>query len=324
VGRAEQLARCIERSGVGAVLSRVPAWRGVLVLCYHRIGRPGPGVNDPRLWSATQEEFDGQLQFLARHVQVVSGDELATALEEPRGRHVALTFDDGYRDNYELAYPVLRANGLPAVFFVATGFIDRPHVAWWDEIAWMVRETDQEAATEALLDAYQQLPTERADAFLDRLAAQTGSGRANPIAASSTWMTWDMVREMQRGGMTFGAHTVDHPVLARCPPERQQQEIDDSVARLCHELGEPPKLFSYPVGGRAAFDDRTREALRDAGITHAFSFYGGHVSRGGFDPLDLPRAYVSPTISAARFRARVTLPRVFCRPTPSAAAAGSR
>jgi O-antigen/teichoic acid export membrane protein/peptidoglycan/xylan/chitin deacetylase (PgdA/CDA1 family) len=314
VGRAERLAQCIERSGFGAVLARVPTWRGVLVLCYHRIGRPGPGVHDPRLWSATQDDFDGQLQFLSRNVQIVSGDELAAALEEPRGRHVAVTFDDGYRDNYELAYPVLRAHGLPAVFFLATGFIDRPHVAWWDEIAWMVRGTDQEAATQSLLDTYQQLPTERADAFLDRLAGQTGSGRADPIAASTTWMTWDMVREMQRGGMAFGAHTVDHPVLSRCSTERQQQEIDGSVARLRHELGEPPTMFSYPVGGRAAFDDRTRAYLGDAGITHAFSFYGGYVSRGGFDRLDLPRAYVSPTISAARFRARVTLPRVFCCP----------
>jgi lipopolysaccharide exporter len=316
VGRGERVALCIERSGLGAVLSRVPTWRGVLVLCYHRLGRPGQGVHDPRLWSATQEDFDRQLQFLSRNVEIVSGDELAAALEEPRGRHVALTFDDGYRDNYELAYPVLRAHGLPAVFFLATGFIDRPHVAWWDEIAWMVRGTDQEAATDALLDSYQQLPTELADAFLDRLAAQTGSGRADPIAASTTWMTWDMVREMQRGGMTFGAHTVDHPVLSRCSTERQQQEIDVSVARLSHELGKPPTMFSYPVGGRAAFDDRTRAYLRDAGITHAFSFYGGYVSRRGFDRLDLPRAYVSPAISAARFRARVTLPRVFCRPAP--------
>jgi lipopolysaccharide exporter len=315
VGRSERLAQCIAWSGLGAVLSRVPTWRGVLVLCYHRIGRPAPGVHDPRLWSATQEDFDGQLRFLSRNVQVVSGDELPAALDEPRGRHVALTFDDGYRDNYELAYPVLRAHGLPAVFFLATGFIDRPHVAWWDEIAWMVRGTDQEAATEALLDAYQQQPAEEADAFLDRLAAQTGSGRADPIAASTTWMTWDMVREMQRAGMTFGAHTVDHPVLARCSSERQQQEIDNSVARLHDELGEPPTLFSYPVGGRAAFDDGTRGYLRDAGITHAFSFYGGYVSRGGFDRFDLPRAYVSPTISPARFQARVTLPRIFCRPT---------
>ena len=66
----------LERSGAGAVLARIPTWRGVLVLGYHRIGRPGTGVHDQRLWSATAEDFDRQLRFLTRQVQIVSGDEL--------------------------------------------------------------------------------------------------------------------------------------------------------------------------------------------------------------------------------------------------------
>ena len=191
MGRGEAIARAIERVGIGALLARVPTWRGVVVLGYHRIGRPGNGVHDTSLWSATQEDFDQQLRFLARHMQPVSGDELPRALAEPRGRHVALTFDDGYRDNYELAYPALRAQGVPAVFFVATGFLDDPHVAWWDEIAWMVRSStrrelapadgpamrlplqgpNREAAILTLLDAFQRLPQERTGAFLDWLAA---------------------------------------------------------------------------------------------------------------------------------------------------------
>jgi O-antigen/teichoic acid export membrane protein/peptidoglycan/xylan/chitin deacetylase (PgdA/CDA1 family) len=340
VGSGETVAGALERSGLGAVLARIPTWRGVLVLGYHRIGRPGHGVHDARLWSATQQDFDRQLRFLARHVQVVSGDELPAALEARRGRHVALTFDDGYRDNYELAYAVLRAHGLPAVFFLATGFLDRPHVAWWDEIAWMARvspraglapggwlsaplrfeEHGREAAIRALVGVYQGLPEARAEEFLDWLGEATGAGRADPTAASSTWMTWDMVREMRRGGMAFGAHTVDHPVLARCSTDRQQREIAGSVARVRDELGEPATLFSYPIGARDTFDERTRVSVRNAGITHAFSFYGGYQRHGRLDPLDIPRAYVSPTLSPARFRAGVTLPRVFCRAAKHAVA----
>ena len=334
MGRGEWVAHGLERSGVGALLARLPVWRGVLVLGYHRIGRHQDGLHDQRLWSATAEDFDRQLRFLTRHVQLVSGDELPAAVAEPRGRHVALTFDDGYRDNYEVAYPALRAHGAPAVFFLATGFLDRPHVAWWDEIARMVRgsprfelaagdwltvplrlrEADQGAAIQILLDTYQRLPDARTEAFLEWLATATGSGRADQKAASSTWMTWDMVREMRRGGMAFGAHTVNHPVLIRCPADRQQQEISDSVARVSDELGEPTTLFSYPVGGRDTFDERTRACVRAAGITHAFSFYGGYRRRGDLDRLDIPRTYVSPTLSSARFRAGVTLPRIFCRP----------
>jgi O-antigen/teichoic acid export membrane protein/peptidoglycan/xylan/chitin deacetylase (PgdA/CDA1 family) len=316
VGWGERAARSLDLSGLGAILARLPTWRGVLVLGYHRIGHPGPGVHDERLWSATEEDFDRQLRFLARHVDVVSGDDLPAVLDEPRGRHVALTFDDGYRDNYELAYPLLRAHGLPATFFVATGFLDRPHAAWWDEIAWMARASERPglASVQALLDIYCGLPAERTEAFMDWVAEASGSGRADPQAASSTWMTWDMVREMRRGGMAFGAHTVDHPVLGRCPIERQRREIEKSAERLHEELGEATTLFSYPIGGRGAFDERTRACVRAAGITHAFSFYGGHRGRGGFDRLDIPRAHVSPTLSDARFRARIALPRVFARP----------
>ena len=141
MGRGERVASAIQRSGLGVILARVPMWRGVLVLGYHRIGVPAPGAYDTALWSATQDEFDRQLSFVKRSAEVVSGDDLPAALAARRGRHVALTFDDGYRDNHELAYPVLRAHGLPAVFFLATGFLDRPRLGWWDEIAWMVRSS---------------------------------------------------------------------------------------------------------------------------------------------------------------------------------------
>jgi len=224
VGRADALAGALDRTGLGALLRRVPAWRGVLVLTYHRVGRP-TGVHDhPGLFSATEEQLDEQLRFLARNVEVVSGDELPDALTQRRGRRVALTFDDGYRDNYELAYPALRAHGLPATFFLATGFIDRPRVAWWDEISWMARSSprdvieadgwlaapvplggDRQAADWTLVKRYWSLPQARTEAYLEWLAEACATGRADPAAAASTWMTWEMVHEMRAGGMTFGA-----------------------------------------------------------------------------------------------------------------------
>ena len=326
----------IARSGLGAVLARVPTWSGVLVLTYHRIGTPGGRVHDPALWSATQEAFDDQLRYLARNSDVVSGDELPAALAARHGRHVALTFDDGYRDNYELAYPLLRAHRLSATFFLATGFIDRPRVAWWDEISWIVRSSpragidagewlaspvhwgdgDRAPAVDRLVQRYWSVPAARGEAYVDWLASAGETGRADPAAAADTWLTWDMVREMRAGGMAFGAHTVDHPLLARCTPQRQTAEIGGSVARVSEQLGEPVSLFAYPVGGRSTFDAITRACLREAGITHAFSFYGGHHRAGQRDPLDIPRAFVAPTVAPQRFRARVLMPQVFARPLP--------
>ena len=338
MGRADALAGALDRTGLGSVLRRIPAWRGVLVLTYHRIGEPTGEHDHLGLFSATQEQLDAQLAHLARTVDVVSGDELPDALAQRHGRRVALTFDDGYRDNYELAYPVLRAHGLSATFFLATGFVDRPRVAWWDEISWMVRTSpraavdpggwlpalvqlgagDREAAERTLVTTYWGLPQARTEAYLDWLADACATGRADPAAAAATWMTWEMVQEMRAGGMTFGAHTVDHPILARCTPERQTIEVEGSVARLREQLGEPVSLFAYPVGRRDMFDDTTRACLRDAGVTHAFSFYGGHQRPGADqDLLDLRRASIGPVVTPPRLRALLALPQVFSRPRPA-------
>lgn len=333
-GRANALAAALARTGLGAVLTRVPTWRGVLVLTYHRIGTPQEGVYDPSLWSATQEQLDVQSRYLARHADVVSGDDLPAALARRHGRRVALTFDDGYRDNHELAFPVLRAHGLPATFFVATGFLDRPRVAWWDEISWMVRtsprdgigagewlpagvsfgDDDRTAPAQLLVRRYWSLPDKSTHDYLEWLARECQTGRADPEAAASTWMTWPMVRELRAGGMTVGAHTVDHPVLARLSAAGQAREVGGSVARLREQLGEPVSLFAYPVGARGTYDDTTRACLREAGIKHAFTFWGGHRRPGGQDPFDIPRTWVGPGVSAARFRARVALPQLFARP----------
>ena len=115
--------------------------------------------------------------------------------------------------------------------------------------------------------------------------------------------------------MAFGAHTVDHPVLARCPAERQQQEISGSVARVSDELGEPTDAvqLSRRRARTRSTSARARACARPASRTRSRST-AGYQRRGDLDPLDIPRTYVSPTRSPARFRAGVTLPRVFCRP----------
>jgi peptidoglycan/xylan/chitin deacetylase (PgdA/CDA1 family) len=110
---------------------------------------------------------------------------------------VIITFDDGYRDNYSEAFQILKAHGASATFFVTTGFVDHPRLSWWDEIAWMVRnsrrhsvsagrwlqsavvfdEPQRERAIHALLTSYKSLPGERTEHFLEFLAEASGSGR---------------------------------------------------------------------------------------------------------------------------------------------------
>jgi peptidoglycan/xylan/chitin deacetylase (PgdA/CDA1 family) len=128
------------------------------------------------------------------------------------------------------------------------------------------------------------------------------------------WMTWDMLREMKAGGMWLGGHTVNHPVLARLDRDRQAQEISGCAKRLREELGEPMRWFSYPVGGPDAFNDDTRECLRDAGVETAFSYYGGYRRFDDWDRYDVRRVAVDADVADTRFRAMLALPQAFARP----------
>lgn len=333
MGKRELLANALESTGLGGLLSAtLLRWQGLLVFNYHRVGDPAESPFDHALWSASQEEFDRQVRFLKRHFDLVTLGDLPDVLHRPGQRAVLITFDDGYLDNFELAYPVLRQHDATALFFITSGFLDERFVAWWDEIAWMVRtatidelpsfdsgepphslvtSSDRDAAIKQVLRKYKTLDSSETELFLDRLAETVGSGRCPHSLAESTWMTWDMVREMDRSGMEFGGHTVAHPVLAKHPVDVQRQEIVGCKERLETELGHPITAFSYPVGQRDSYTDETKSLLREAGYLWAFSFFGGFSQSGPLDPYSLPRVAVSPQISPVLFRSTARLPRIF-------------
>ncbi|MFO1022461.1 MAG: polysaccharide deacetylase family protein [Planctomycetales bacterium] len=325
------LANTLECSGLGSWTRSSPR-PGVLVLNYHRIGAHDGSPFDWGLWSATQDEFDAQVRFLKSEFDLIAPSELDDVFRARQRRCVLITFDDGYQDNYSLAYPVLKNHNVSATFFLSTGFLDHPHISWWDDVSWMVKNSTREKLPSShwiqgeteidrdepqktirtLLQVYKSLPGDETPRYLDFLAAATGSGRCPQEQATGIWMTWDMVREMHQGGMSFGGHTVNHPILARLNPAAKEYEICESCARIQHELGTPVKYFSYPVGGPTAFDRWTHAALQKAGIQWAFTYgYGTQASRSDF-PYTIPRIPVESDFNMLHFRAMTTWPSLFC------------
>ena len=329
---ARQIAAALRLTGLGGLLRRAGLWRGALALAYHRIGDGSDSPFDRGLYSATAEDFDLQIRFLKKHCDVIGPDVLGEALRNRRGRYALITFDDGYRDNFEQAFPILKSHRVPGVFFVSTGFMDQPRLSWWDEIAWMVRQTkrpsvprgswlaqdvelrgpDREQPIRSLLRTYKSLPGHRTGAYLQYLGEVTGCGRFGG-AVTDTWMTWDMIRQMRAGGMFIGGHTVNHPVLARLPREEQWCEIDGCGQRLRRELGEPMRWFSYPVGGPDAFNEETRGCLREQGVEIAFSYRGTYRpfrARFDADQDAVPRAAVERSTTLTDLGAVLALPQV--------------
>jgi peptidoglycan/xylan/chitin deacetylase (PgdA/CDA1 family) len=282
------------------------------------------------LWSADADAFADQIRFCKSHLDIITPKDLPQVVSSQKGRYALITFDDGYRDNYESAFPILKAESVPATFFVASGFLDAPRLAWWDEIAWMIRtsrrrsvalkdwlsapvhldEPDRELAVRALLRAYKAAPVDAVSQYLDAIGEATGSGRC-PIDADCLWMTWDMLREMRVAGMTIGGHTIGHVLLANASAERQREEILGCCRRLSDEIGEPTRYFSYPVGGRRSFTSVTRDCLREAGIQYAFSDYGGFRRFSDWDDFDIQRVPVEADMTRGLFRSIVRWPQLF-------------
>jgi len=313
------------------MLRATSAWDGVLILNYHRIGNWHHSLLDRNLWSATDEDFDAQIRMIAENFDVVSLADFETILPNGRGRRVMITFDDGYRDNYSNAYPILKSHGIPATFFITTGFLDNAQLPWWDEIAWMVRssplkalepnrwttasvsfdEPDRELAINRLLSIYKGLSGSFTDEYLKFLGEALQCGRGPDQVAHELWMTWDMIREMRDNGMTFGGHTHTHPILANLSPEEQDVEIGTCHRRLIEELGEPIDAFSYPVGGPKSFNAATRDALARHGFRWSFTYLGGYCHYSQQDHLAIPRTAIETDIDLPLFRAITTLPQVF-------------
>ncbi|HEV3129187.1 MAG TPA: polysaccharide deacetylase family protein [Solirubrobacteraceae bacterium] len=322
----------LHHTGLEALTRRVPVWRGAIVLSYHRIGDPFMWAGHRGLWSTGPEEFDAQLRLLQRWFDLIAPDQLTPEDLARPGRRVIVSFDDGYRDLYEVAYPVLQARGVRATCFVCSGFVDGEASAWWDEIAWMARQSvgaqlppgnwsptplplegpAVEGTIDRLVRAFWELDPGDGREFLERLAQATGAGRRPP--GSEDWMTWSMARTMAASGHHIGAHTQTHPVLARLSPDHQFREIAGSLDRIESELGERPRWLAYPVGTRSAFTSATMDAARKAGVELAFSNYGGYVTRGSFTPYDVRRVPSETLRVRPVFAAAMGLPQLLARP----------
>jgi peptidoglycan/xylan/chitin deacetylase (PgdA/CDA1 family) len=298
------------------------------VLVYHRVQKAEGHAFDKDVIEATPDEFDEQVGMLKRRHTVVDGEELAALVEKPgtlRGFPVAITFDDGYRDNYTNAFPILRSHGVRATFFLPTDLIGTRRLPWWDQVASAVRRSTRrelrfvypaaaviaregallEQAIRAVLRLYTRDPTvdiERYLAEVERACDVT----LEPESAEPQFMSWDEAREMERGGMAIGSHTHTHRILANLGPGDQRAECVDSMARL-RERGLSPAGLAYPVGGLASFTKETVEVARAAGYRYAVSNYGGINVPAETDAFDVRRLGMEKGTPLAELRLRLAL-----------------
>jgi peptidoglycan/xylan/chitin deacetylase (PgdA/CDA1 family) len=284
-------------------LLRLPRTPRLSVLAYHRV-LAEPDALRPS--EPTAAEFEARMRWVAANFEVLPLAAAARALAEDRlpKRALCITFDDGYADNHDLALPVLRRLGLPATFFVATGYLDG---------GCMFNDAVIEALRQARGPVLDLEPLElgrhvldtldarrRAiDGILDRLkyfeprrrqeAAQSIVERAGAVPPRNLMMRSEQVAALHAAGMQVGAHTVTHPILAQIGLDAARDEIARSRARLEEITGSPVRLFAYP-NGKPGRDYRREHAalVRELGFDAAVSSAWG-AARAGDDLFQIPR-----------------------------------
>ncbi len=250
--------------------------------------------------------FDQQISWIKRWFQVLP---LAEAVEGLRAgtlpaRPAVITFDDGYADNHDVALPILQAHGVSASFFIATGFLDGGRM-WNDTLIEALRRcpapqldlnvldlgthtlgdvAQRRAAIDTLITQVKHLEPALRQQQVDAIAAQAGVSLPDNLMLTSM-----QVREMARAGMTIGAHTLHHPILARLPDDEAYTEMLESKRHLEQIIDAPVRFFAYPNGKPGQDYNATHAKLaREAGFSAALSTAWG-AAAPGCDLYQIPR-----------------------------------
>jgi len=275
--------------------------KNVSILIYHRVlDKPDP----LRPSEVDVVRFDAQMKIIRRFFNVIplSDVEYARNGGGLHSRALAITFDDGYLDNYTNALPVLKKYGLPATFFISTGFLENG-IMWNDVVTETIRATrksfldltnhglhtydlqDNRLVTLGrLLSDLKYLPFDRRKTVIDELPDMLEVDRCRGLMMSA-----ENVRSMVESGMTVGAHTVNHPILSKLSLEDASSEIQTGKAQLESIVQREVNLFAYPNGKPFIdYEDVHVKIVKESGFTCAVSTSWG-VASSGSDIYQLPR-----------------------------------
>jgi len=284
------------------------------ILMYHRFSESEGGT------STSARCFSEQVDYLNGHYELVSLSALAGYLNKgkrvPRGLAV-ITIDDGYRDCYDIAFPILRQRNIPATLFVVTGFLDQTTWLWTDKVRYLISraagslletrigdrvlrinldgKVSRLSIAAGVNSELKAIDDESKDAAILEMAATLGIPL--PVAPPDEFypLSWEQAREMDSNGIEVGSHTVTHPILTRTTTQRLRYELSESRSRLESVLGHKVDILGYPNGNhnRAVLEETSRAGYKCA----VAADYG--LNNGNSNPLALKRLHFEANM--ARF-----------------------
>lgn len=317
------LASLLRMSGFFNFRCRTVVKNNAVIFMYHRIipqklTTDGDIPVQPGMY-VSPESLTLHLSYLKTHFSLIPLSELVRRLQE--GEDVSgcavITLDDGWRDNYVYAFPILKKLKVPATIFLASGFIGTSRWFWPEEIGWAIlaghrKTVDLSSLPESLSHIMTREPyldmgiEERVDKIIAEMKTWEEPRRRSVVESCAllrestlgetkpVLMSWEEVREMSQSGLVkFGSHTVSHALLDQLSLEKAQQEVADSAMRVSREIGLASELFAYPNGN---YSPQVLSMLPASGITAAVTTKRGLVD-GDTPLLELPRIAVHEDVS---------------------------
>ncbi|MDH3689320.1 MAG: polysaccharide deacetylase family protein [Gammaproteobacteria bacterium] len=265
---------------------------GLIIVMLHKINDESDALQltlRPELLDAILTEIGASHEFVCMDDIEAKGSDR----ESQGGLKFAITFDDGYRDNYDLALPILKKHGAPAIIYLSTAHIDGKTAFWFEQLAAALSTTteqyldlkstgfgtrsletgnDRVSALRWLNARLKEYDQERRETIVREILEKTVGKTSLQVRPM---LDWSLVREMSRAGVRFGSHTVTHPILSKEESERVVHELQESKNIIEKKAGLKVSSFAYPNGTKNDFDASVIAEVRNAGYRNACTTISG-------------------------------------------------
>ena len=280
----------------------------------------------------TPETFDSHIKFLTRNYNIISLSDLCDIMKEEKSfpeRSMVITFDDGWRDNYEYAFPILKKYNAPATIFLSTAYIASNKI-FWPESLINFFTSDEEMNIQGMENSTPPLPSHLLDIarrlnkiggkrcidhvveLIERIKELSPSERNNllktliglesdngvEVIEDRVFLNWNEIKEMNAHNIDFGSHCVSHEILTRIETNDQIYELTESYNILKEKIPKPLNCLAYPNGD---FNEKIKELTQKAGYKCAVTTKAGQVSGNERDLFALARINIHNKFSQGFF-----------------------
>lgn len=260
----------------------------ISILVYHRVG---DSTDEWSLNPLCEKIFEYHVKYLSRNnFEIVSLNDLSEMITYgtlPK-KAAVITFDDGYKDNYEVAFPILKKYNAPATIFLATGPVEEKKLFWWDLVNYVLFHTDKESIDIKDIGTYQlscdedrsnaglniqeklkKVDNNKKESLIDELINLTDVNIPEKLGNKYV-LSWKEIKRMNKNSIEFGAHTVNHPILTNVSLDEAKWEILNSKNSIEENLGTDVNSFAYPNGD---FNDNISSLVENIGFNSSVSTF---------------------------------------------------